>query len=120
VHSRYFSADAHAAAAEPKELHDVPSANHVDLYDKTELIPFGEFEKFFTEHLAGASDRTMSSPAPTPDPRGGSGPGPSRPRTGRPAGGRSFCRVRQTAVLNEPSSGTDAHRRCTSAGPDIT
>lgn len=59
VHSRYFSADAHAAAAEPKELHDVPSANHVDLYDRTELIPFGEFEKFFTEHLAGASDRTM-------------------------------------------------------------
>jgi len=58
AHSRYFSEDAHAAAAESKELYDVPSAGYVDLYEKTDLIPFDEFEEFFTEHLAEASDRT--------------------------------------------------------------
>lgn len=51
AHSLYFSEDAYAAAAEPKELMKVPGANHVDLYDKTELIPFDKLVSFFTENL---------------------------------------------------------------------
>jgi fermentation-respiration switch protein FrsA (DUF1100 family) len=50
--SRYFSEDAYELAAEPKELHAVPNAGHVDLYDKTDLIPFDKLEEFFTKNLA--------------------------------------------------------------------
>lgn len=49
--SRFFSEDAYANAAEPKELHVVPGADHVDLYDKTDLIPFDKLEEFFTKNL---------------------------------------------------------------------
>src|SRR6266511_2762352 len=52
AHSRYFSEDAYEAAADPKELLVVPNADHVDLYDKTDLIPFDKLEEFFTENLA--------------------------------------------------------------------
>jgi fermentation-respiration switch protein FrsA (DUF1100 family) len=52
AHSRYYSEDAHERAAEPKELYIVPNAGHVDLYDKTDLIPFDKLEAFFTENLA--------------------------------------------------------------------
>jgi fermentation-respiration switch protein FrsA (DUF1100 family) len=52
AHSRYFSEDAYQAAAEPKEIHIVPGAGHVDLYDKTDLIPLDKLEAFFTEHLS--------------------------------------------------------------------
>lgn len=51
AHSRYFSEDAYELAAEPKELYIVPNAGHVDLYDKTDLIPFEKLETFFTENL---------------------------------------------------------------------
>jgi uncharacterized protein len=51
AHSRYFSEDAHELAEEPKELYIVPNAGHVDLYDKTDLIPFEKLEAFFTEYL---------------------------------------------------------------------
>lgn len=51
AHSCYFSEDAYKLAAEPKELYTVPNANHVDLYDKTDLIPFDKLESFFTENL---------------------------------------------------------------------
>ncbi|KAJ4355636.1 uncharacterized protein N0V89_003656 [Didymosphaeria variabile] len=40
AHSREFSEDAYALAAEPKELVWIPGAGHVDLYDRVELIPF--------------------------------------------------------------------------------
>jgi hypothetical protein len=43
------------AAAEPKELHVVPDAGHVDLYDKTDLIPFDKLDEFFIENLATPS-----------------------------------------------------------------
>jgi fermentation-respiration switch protein FrsA (DUF1100 family) len=46
AHSRYFSEDAYELAAEPKELYAVPNAGHVDLYDKTDLIPFDKLEEF--------------------------------------------------------------------------
>ena len=52
AHSRYFSETAYAAAAEPKELLIVPGASHVDLYDRTDVIPFDRLEAFFTRHLA--------------------------------------------------------------------
>lgn len=51
AHSRYFSEDAYKMAAEPKELYVVPNAGHVDLYDKTELIPFDKLQSFFTDNL---------------------------------------------------------------------
>ena len=51
AHSRYFSEDAYEAAAEPKVLYSVPGAGHVDLYDKTDLIPFGKLDEFFTQNL---------------------------------------------------------------------
>jgi fermentation-respiration switch protein FrsA (DUF1100 family) len=57
AHSRYFSEDAYAAAAEPKELYTVPGAGHVDLYDKTDLIPFDKLDAFFTENLAAKTAR---------------------------------------------------------------
>ncbi|MDX2823840.1 alpha/beta hydrolase [Streptomyces ipomoeae] len=52
AHSRYFSEDAYELAAEPKEFYAVPNAGHVDLYDKTDLIPFDKLEEFFTKNLA--------------------------------------------------------------------
>jgi fermentation-respiration switch protein FrsA (DUF1100 family) len=51
AHSRYFSEDAYVMAAEPKELYVVPDAGHVDLYDRTDLIPFDKLESFFTENM---------------------------------------------------------------------
>lgn len=51
AHSREFSEDAYHRAAEPKELYIVPNAGHVDLYDRTSLIPFDKLETFFKEYL---------------------------------------------------------------------
>jgi fermentation-respiration switch protein FrsA (DUF1100 family) len=30
----------------------VPGANHVDLYDRVDLIPFDKLQSFFNQHLA--------------------------------------------------------------------
>lgn len=51
AHSRYFSETAYAAAAEPKELMIIPSANHTDLYDRVEVIPFDKLTAFFQASL---------------------------------------------------------------------
>ena len=51
AHSREFSEDAYKQAAEPKELYIVPGAGHVDLYDRTSLIPFDKLDSFFKENL---------------------------------------------------------------------
>lgn len=51
AHSRYFSEDAFTAAAEPKELLIVNGANHVDLYDRAERIPYDRIAAFFDEKL---------------------------------------------------------------------
>lgn len=51
AHSRYFSEDAYKQAGEPKELYVVPDANHVDLYDQTDKIPFDKLTDFFGKHL---------------------------------------------------------------------
>lgn len=52
AHSRYFSETAFAAASEPKELLIIPDANHTDLYDRMDKIPFDRITAFFGEHLA--------------------------------------------------------------------
>lgn len=52
AHSRYFSETAYAAAAQPKELVIIKGANHVDLYDQMNRIPFDKLQSFFTEHLS--------------------------------------------------------------------
>lgn len=51
AHSRYFSETAYAAAAEPKELVIIPGANHTDLYDRVDVIPFEKLTEFFRTHL---------------------------------------------------------------------
>ncbi|RKF21632.1 alpha/beta hydrolase [Altericroceibacterium spongiae] len=51
AHSREFSEDAYARAAEPKELFWVEGAGHVDLYDRTGLIPFDKLTGFFNGNL---------------------------------------------------------------------
>ncbi|WP_287884684.1 alpha/beta hydrolase [Paracoccus sp. (in: a-proteobacteria)] len=52
AHSRYLSEDACKAAAEPKELMIIEGADHVDLYDHMDAIPFDSLQSFFEEHLA--------------------------------------------------------------------
>ncbi len=52
AHSRYFSETAYANAAEPKELMIIPGANHTDLYDKVDVIPFDKLQSFFEQHLS--------------------------------------------------------------------
>lgn len=59
AHSREFSEDAYAGAAEPKELYWVPGAGHVDLYDRVDLIPFAKFAEFFESGLAGNNTATQ-------------------------------------------------------------
>jgi fermentation-respiration switch protein FrsA (DUF1100 family) len=51
AHSREFSEDAYKRAAEPKELVIIPSAGHVDMYDRTNLIPWDKLESFFNKNL---------------------------------------------------------------------
>lgn len=52
AHSRYFSEDAHKAAAEPKELVIIPGVDHVALYDRMDVIPFDRLQSFFEQNLA--------------------------------------------------------------------
>ena len=51
AHSREFSEEAYRLAGQPKELHWVKDAGHVDLYDRTDLIPFAKLTAFFQQHL---------------------------------------------------------------------
>lgn len=52
AHSRYFSEDAFKKLkGENKELLIVDGANHVDLYDNMEKIPFDKIESFFRANL---------------------------------------------------------------------
>jgi uncharacterized protein len=61
AHSRYFSEDAYKQAAQPKELYIVPKARHIDLYDRTDLIPFDKLTSFFTKYLQEAAQKEKSS-----------------------------------------------------------
>ena len=52
AHSRYFSEDAFKKLkGDNKELMIVPGANHTDLYDRTDIIPFDKLESFFKGYL---------------------------------------------------------------------
>ena len=51
AHSRSFSEKAYAKAAQPKELYIVPDAEHIDLYDQVDKIPFDKLESFFKDSL---------------------------------------------------------------------
>lgn len=52
AHSRYFSEDAFKKlTGGNKELMLIPGANHTDLYDKMDAIPFDKIEQFFKENL---------------------------------------------------------------------
>jgi fermentation-respiration switch protein FrsA (DUF1100 family) len=51
AHSRYYSEDIYKMVSELKELLIVPKADHVDLYDKIDLIPFDKLEAFFKKQL---------------------------------------------------------------------
>lgn len=51
AHSKEFSENAYKLAGQPKELYIVPGAGHVDLYDRTDLIPFAKLASFFKENL---------------------------------------------------------------------
>ena len=47
----YSQTDIYKMASEPKELVIVPGADHVDLYDRLDKIPFDKITSFFTENL---------------------------------------------------------------------
>ena len=52
AHSRYFSEDAFKRLkGDNKELMIIPGANHTDLYDNMEVIPFDRIEEFFGKYL---------------------------------------------------------------------
>lgn len=51
AHSKEFSEEAYRLAGQPKELYWVKGAGHVDLYDRTDLIPFDKLTSFFKQNL---------------------------------------------------------------------
>ncbi|WP_326794287.1 alpha/beta hydrolase [Streptomyces sp. NBC_01808] len=52
AHSLHYSEDVQAMAPDTVDLVTVPGADHVDLYDRKDLIPFGKLDEFFTKNLA--------------------------------------------------------------------
>ncbi len=52
AHSRYFSETAYSKlTGDNKELLIIPGANHTDLYDQMDIIPFEKLNAFFTAYL---------------------------------------------------------------------
>lgn len=52
AHSLYFSQGAfEKLKGDNKELFVIPGANHTDLYDKMNIIPFDKMQKFFEDNL---------------------------------------------------------------------
>ena len=52
AHSRYFSETAYSKLiGDNKELLIIPGANHTDLYDQMDVIPFEKLKAFFEEYL---------------------------------------------------------------------
>jgi fermentation-respiration switch protein FrsA (DUF1100 family) len=51
AHSRYYSEDVYKMASEPKQLMIVPGADHVDLYDRMDKIPFDKLAEFFAKSM---------------------------------------------------------------------
>ena len=46
AHSKSYSEKIYQMADEPKELYIVPNAEHIDLYDQSDKIPFDKLENF--------------------------------------------------------------------------
>ena len=52
AHSRYFGVDAYKKLkGNNKELLIVPGANHTDLYDRMDVIPFDRIDTFYKANL---------------------------------------------------------------------
>ena len=52
AHSRYFGEDAYKKLkGDNKELLIVPGANHTDLYDRMDVIPFDRIYAFYKANL---------------------------------------------------------------------
>lgn len=51
AHSKFFSEAVFAQAAEPKEFLEIEDAEHIDLYDRLDKIPFDKLEEFFKQNL---------------------------------------------------------------------
>lgn len=51
AHSKFFSENAYAAASEPKEIYEVEDAEHIDLYDRKDRIPFEKIAGFFMKNM---------------------------------------------------------------------
>lgn len=51
AHSKSFSERAYKMANEPKELYEVEGAEHIDLYDQVDKIPFDKLDSFFKKNL---------------------------------------------------------------------
>lgn len=52
AHSRYFNETAYSKlTGDNKELLIIPGANHTDLYDQMDIIPFEKLNAFFTAYL---------------------------------------------------------------------
>lgn len=51
AHSKFFSEDVYGRAKEPKELYVVEDAEHIDLYDRIDRIPFDKLTEFFQKNL---------------------------------------------------------------------
>ena len=51
AHSQFFSENVYKQLLEPKELYVVEDAEHIDLYDRVDRIPFDKLEEFFKNNL---------------------------------------------------------------------
>lgn len=51
AHSRFFSERAYEKALEPKEMFVVEDAEHIDLYDRIDRIPFDKIEEFLKSSM---------------------------------------------------------------------
>lgn len=51
AHSKFFSEEAYKKALEPKEFYVVEDAEHIDLYDRVDRIPFDKIEDFLKTNL---------------------------------------------------------------------
>ncbi len=53
AHSKFYSETVYKKALEPKELYIVEDAEHIDLYDRVDRIPFDKLESFFKNTFKG-------------------------------------------------------------------
>ena len=51
AHSKAFRERAYKLVNEPKELYEVKDAEHIDLYDNRDKIPFDKVTDFFKTNL---------------------------------------------------------------------